>query len=41
VQIRICADFDDARLEIPDCEIHKKMDELLAVAVKEITRGKI
>jgi hypothetical protein len=35
----IRADFDAAGINIPDREIHKKMDELLAAAVKEITKG--
>jgi hypothetical protein len=34
------ADFDSAGLNITESEIHKKMDELLASAVKEITKGK-
>ena len=33
-------DFDGAGIDIPDREIDKKMDELLAIAVKEILKGK-
>jgi hypothetical protein len=35
----IRADFDNAGIGISDREIHKKMDELFATAVKEITKG--
>ncbi|MBO0732982.1 MAG: DUF1476 domain-containing protein [Methylocapsa sp.] len=35
------ADFDSAGINIPEREIRKKMDELLAVAVREITKGKL
>jgi hypothetical protein len=34
------ADFDAAGIHILDGEIQKKMDELLAAAVKEIIKGK-
>lgn len=34
------ADFEKAGINMPDREIHKKMDELLAAAIKEITKGK-
>ena len=34
-------DFDAAGVKVLDGEIIKKMDELLAAAVKEITKGKI
>lgn len=33
------ADFDRAGLDISDHDIRKKMDELLAIAIKEITKG--
>ena len=33
-------DFDGAGIDIPDREIHKKIDELLAIAVKEMLKGK-
>ena len=33
------ADFDRASLNITDREIRKKMDELYAAAVNEITKG--
>ncbi|MCI0601090.1 MAG: DUF1476 domain-containing protein [Beijerinckiaceae bacterium] len=36
----IRADFDSAKLGISDSEIRKKMDELLAAAVNDITKGK-
>jgi hypothetical protein len=32
-------DFDRAKVAVTDQEIRKKMDELLAAAVKEITKG--
>lgn len=35
----IRADFDSAGIGISDREIRKKMDELLAAALKEITKG--
>ncbi|MCI0468033.1 MAG: DUF1476 domain-containing protein [Beijerinckiaceae bacterium] len=35
----IRADFDSAGVNVTDQEINKKMDELLAKAVKEITKG--
>jgi hypothetical protein len=35
------ADFDSAGLNITEREIHKKMDEFLASAIKEITKGRI
>jgi hypothetical protein len=34
----IRADFDQAGIAIPDVEIHKKMSELFAAAVNEITK---
>src|SRR5262249_15950078 len=34
------ADFDRAGVGMTDAEIHRKMDELLAAAIKEITKGK-
>ena len=36
----IRTNFDGAGIDIPDREIYKKMDELLATAVKEILKGK-
>jgi len=36
----IRTDFDSAAVNITDQEIRKKMDEFLALAVKEITKGK-
>jgi hypothetical protein len=36
----IRADFDGAGIRISDGEIHKKMNELLALAIKEILKGK-
>jgi hypothetical protein len=38
---KIRADFDAAGIKVLDRDIIKKMDELLAAAVKEITKGKI
>jgi len=38
---KIRFDFDAAGIDVPDREIHKKMDELLAAAIKEITKGKV
>ena len=35
----IRADFDSAGVAIPDLEIRKRMSELLATAVEEITKG--
>ena len=35
----IRSDFDSAGINISDREIRKKMDELFAAAVKEITKG--
>ena len=35
----ICADFDRAGIDIPDHEIRRQMDALLAAAVEEITQG--
>jgi hypothetical protein len=38
---KIHADFDSAGISISEREIRKKMDELLAVAIREITKGKL
>jgi hypothetical protein len=38
---KIRFDFDAAGIDVPDREIHKKMDELFAAAIKEITKGKV
>jgi hypothetical protein len=35
----LCADFARAGLDISEREIRKKMDELLAAAVREVTKG--
>lgn len=35
----IRADFDRAGIAIPDLEIRKRMSELLAAAVEELTKG--
>ena len=35
----IHADFDHAGVAIPDLEIRKRMEEFLAAAVEEITKG--
>lgn len=37
---RLRADFDSANVSITEREILKKMDELLAAAIKDITKGR-